>query len=272
MQDKLAIIASGGGMKCSYGAGVLTALGERFKVKPDILVGGSGGVGSLSYFACGQYSSIKNIWTNLLSNDEFLNPKRLRKIMDIDYLIDEVFKKQDPLDVEQLVSSGINYQIATTNVKTGRAEHFSPESCDVFELMRASKAMPVLYRKKVLINGKEYFDTYASSMIGLNILKALELGANRLIIVDNDTPSKINRFVFSAWTHFQESRFRKANSSEIKRSMDVRLPTYIDAVALKPQENFNLGSFDNSKSSMEESFDKGFSETLKNKKLVDFLG
>jgi predicted patatin/cPLA2 family phospholipase len=61
MQHKIAIIMSGGGMSCSYGAGALTALIEKYNIIPDIVVARSGSAGTGSYFVSKQYDSIKNI-------------------------------------------------------------------------------------------------------------------------------------------------------------------------------------------------------------------
>jgi len=84
MTHKTAIIMSGGGMSCSYGAGSLLALVEKYNFKtPDIVIAGSGNAGTLSYFVTGQYASIKNIWSNLLSTKKFINPLKISRVIDI---------------------------------------------------------------------------------------------------------------------------------------------------------------------------------------------
>src|ERR1051326_2618384 len=104
--EKLAIVTSEGGMKCAYSVGVILALVEKYHlVKPDMVIGASGSTGTLAYFVAGQYQSIRNIWENLLSNKNFISYLRVRRIMDIDYLIDTVFKKQDILDVNKIKQS-----------------------------------------------------------------------------------------------------------------------------------------------------------------------
>ena len=106
MKNKTAIIMSGGGMTCSYGAGSILALAEKYNLeKPDIVIAGSGNAGTLAYFVAQQYDSIFNIWSNLLATKKFIDLGRILKIIDIDYLIDEVFKKQAPIDEERVYSS-----------------------------------------------------------------------------------------------------------------------------------------------------------------------
>jgi len=196
MEKKLAIVASGGGMKCSYGAGAVVALGKFFEVRPDIFVAGSGGSGGLSFYASEQYDSIQNIWTNLITGKRFINKRRLSKIANVDYLIDDVFKVQDPLNAEAVMNSGIDCRIAVTNAETGKVEHFSPLECDVFELMRASMAMPLVYGKKIPLNGNLYHDSYASSFLGLNLEKAISLGAKKIIAINNSRFGNMDRCIF----------------------------------------------------------------------------
>jgi predicted patatin/cPLA2 family phospholipase len=45
--------------------------------------------------------------------------------MDIDYLIDIVFKKQDPLNVSNIYNSNIQFFVPATNSKTGEIKYFN---------------------------------------------------------------------------------------------------------------------------------------------------
>ena len=112
IKSKIALITSEGGMSCSYSVGAIFGLMEKFNlIKPDIVIGSSGSTGTLAYYVAGQYNSIKNIWENLLSTDEFISFSRFKKIIDIDYLIDNIFKKQDKLDTDAIYQSKINFLI-----------------------------------------------------------------------------------------------------------------------------------------------------------------
>ncbi len=151
---KIAIIASEGGISCAYSVGAILALIEKFDlVNPYLVIGSSGSTGTFAYYVAGQYKSIENIWKNLLPSKKFISWKRLHKIMDIDYLIDDIFKKQDTLDVEKIKSSKIKFYISATNIETGNPEYFGNQSnVDIFEALRASSAAPIVYNKLVNIN------------------------------------------------------------------------------------------------------------------------
>jgi|SRR3989338_8840374 len=273
MRKKLATVSSGGGTRCSYGVGCFLALGEVYGLKePDLLITGSGGTGTASYVVSGQYDSIRNIWCNLLSNKKFLNPWRFWKIIDIDYLIDRVFKEQDPLDAERVYSSSIEYQIAATNSRTGSIRYFSNhENLDIFELMRASKAMPLAYGKTVELNGEQYCDSYASSSLGSNLLRAVEQGAEKVIIIDNDPVNLLNQFLFNLWLLSRNREFRENYGRNIRASKSFKFPSGIEYVLLSPQRKLSVGSLDNNSERLRETINQGYRETASNRQLQSFL-
>ena len=206
MKEKTALVISGGGLGCSWSVGALLALVRKYNfTSPDILITGSGSAGTGAYFVSGQYESIENIWSNLLCTNKFVSLKRFWKMVDIDYLIDEVFKKQDPLDTSKIFKSKINFLVPVANAKTGEVEYFSNKDkvgvlshpkikkkceaiqaspnfqlptpnfrgADIFEILRASKAMPFFYGKKIKIKNQKYCDNRFSSRIELHLQKAI---------------------------------------------------------------------------------------------------
>jgi len=140
--EKIAIVASEGGMSCAYFFGVISALVEKFNlINPYLVIGSSGSTGTFAYYVAGQYESIRNIWENLLPSKKFISLLRLHKMMDIDYLVDDIFKKQDVLDVEKVKLSKIKLFISATNIETGALEYFGNQTdVDIFEALRASSA------------------------------------------------------------------------------------------------------------------------------------
>lgn len=183
---KTAIILSGGGMSAAFCVGALLELYEN-GVNPDIIIAGSGSAGTGSYFVSGQFKSIPLIWTQLLSTRKLINKRRLQQIVNVDYLIDEVFKKQEPLNAFAVASSSIEYLIPVTNISNGEIEYLSnhKETFDVFESMRATMAYPVLYGKTIQINTERYSDGVCSASPYFHIVMARKLGAEKIILLDS---------------------------------------------------------------------------------------
>ncbi len=185
--DKLAIVASGGGMRCAYSVGALLALKAKFALTaPEILVGNSGSSASLCYYLAGQTEELKQIWLDELSTPRFKSWWRPWRVLDIDYLVDQVFRLRVPLDIDRLCAPRYSVAyFAVTCARSGEPLYFTHYHPELFEMLRASKAVPLVYGRRVRVNGDVYVDGSVGSSLWLDELKALAEGATRLIVLDN---------------------------------------------------------------------------------------
>ena len=274
--EKFAIIMSGGGMKSSFGVGAILALAkEDGGTEPDLLICGSGNAGTGSYYVSKQYDSIRNIWTNLVSSNKFVNMKRFWKMIDIDYLIDEIFKKQDVLKEGLVYKSKTKYLIPAYNKRTGKIDYFDNNGkVNIFEGMRATKAMPIAFRinPKVKVGDSVYCDTLLSSKAETHIKKAVELGANKILIINNLSENKkgLQSLLFSIWMLFQKNR--KGYLREVKELSNYDLPKGVQVFRLSPKSKLKIKILQNDSKSLHETIEQGYHETLENKGLREFLG
>lgn len=240
---KIGIVASEGGMKCAYSVGAILGLVEKYNLTdPHVVVGSSGSTGTLAYYVAGQYRGIRNIWENLLSTRKFVSLWRLYRIMDIDYLIDQVFKKQEPLDVNAIESSKIKLFIAATDVKIKKAKYFDNHS-DIFEALRASCAIPIFYNKQVWINGRNYTDGALSADFAYNIKKAFEESADKVIGIYNIYPFK---------------SFEPAYDND-------RL------IVIQPSSKLPVSTLNNNQEAIKKTIRMGYQDVINNEKLENFL-
>lgn len=275
MADKLAIIMSGGGMKSSFGAGVILALAEKYKItEPYLLICGSGSAGMGSYYISKQYKSIRNIGTNLVSSKKFLNCKRFWKIINIDYLIDVIFKKQDPLKEELIYNSKTRYLIPALNKETGIIDYFdNKNNMNVFQSMRATKAMPIAFKlnPKIKINGSIYCDSLVSSRAKSHIKKAIDLGANKILIINNISYQKngLDNFFFSLWMFFQ--RCKKSYYETEKELSNVEIPKDVKVFTIAPKSKIKITTLNNNINLLRQTIEQGYKETISNNELKLFL-
>lgn len=172
-------------MRCAYTAGALVALARECGVTtPNSVFALSGSAGNALYFVAGQYDAIERIWTELLSTRRFVSFARLWRVMDIDYLVDKVFTKQEPLNIPRLRSSMIRYCIPVTDALTHVPRYFSNGEADALEVLRAAKALPFLYGKRVTIDGGAYVDGGLSVTFDDLLTRAKDSGAKRIIAID----------------------------------------------------------------------------------------
>lgn len=210
---RTAIILSGGGMRSAHGAGFLYALATELGITtPDIIVGTSGDAGNALYYATGQYESARRIWLEHLPHSRFLNPWRFWKMMDVDYLIDYVFKQQEPLDLKRLASTPIDWMIPITDYDTGRARYVTrADGFDPYEVLRAAKAVPFFFGKLVSIRGQRYIDGEVGPTLHEHIETTLARGATRILVINHGSPnSAVMRYLKKAYGTTLPSGLREA--------------------------------------------------------------
>lgn len=192
-RGKTAIIMVGGAMRSAHGAGFLYALATEFGItRPDILIGSSGNAGNVFYYCAGQWEQGKHIWTELLSTRKFIFLARLWRIMNVDYLIDEVFKRQEPLDTQRLQTSPTQWCIPLSDYDTGKTFYAcARDQFDPFEILRAANAIPILFGKRVPLAHRRYIDGEIGPVLQDHLDHALSLGARNIVIINNHLP----------WTH-----------------------------------------------------------------------
>jgi len=286
MNRKTCIVAEGGGLRASYGVGVVMALIERFHITSvDVAVATSGSAGTLAYYVAGQFDSILNIWTNLLSTWKFVSFRNLffgNPILNVDYLIDTVFKQQDRLNVEALRSAPTELFIPVTNYQTGEETYFSNhDDVDLFDVLRATKAIGIFYGKTVEIAGQKYVDGALS--VPLGITRALEAGATDIIVISTRPKgfsrsfSASERLITHLFTrHWPESLRRKAEGypDTYNSFMDIVRKELEkkerNIVLIQPASPVAAGRLDNSRKSLLRSIRQGYADTCKRTELSSF--
>jgi len=273
MENKIAIVMSGGGMSCSYGAGAIIALVEKYGLtKPDILIARSGSAGTGSYFVAGQYGSIKNIWQNLLYTKKFANPWRITRILDIDYLVDDIFGKQDILDVESIHNSQINFLIPTTDFSSGEIKYFNnKDSVNWFQVLKATKALALAFNRTINIGGKEYGDLYGCQLLNIDIVKAIQLGASKIIVIDNEVDNLIKDVIYSVWLCLKGKKFHNSYYSSINEAKKILAKEKVGIIYLRPKKKLKIGGINNNRQKLIESFEQGFDETSEHDELGNFI-
>jgi len=150
------LVLTGGGMRCAWSGGLLYGLNEC-GIHPKCIVAASGNVGNATYFCSGQYESGKRIWTEHLTGGRFISFLRPKRVIDIDYLIDDVLRTYETIHWEAVRSSKTQiicpiHAVYSDTVKIGSNQDIN------YEFLRASMALPVIYGKDVILDGVAYRD------------------------------------------------------------------------------------------------------------------
>lgn len=181
---KLALIVEGGAMRgvFSCGSGVaLEALGLT-RAFDEVYACSSGAINA-AYFLAGQAAYSVSIYYDEVNNRQFINPLRIKNILSMDFLFDEVIKRRKPLDVEQLLASPTNLRISITDARTGAG--FLVDSQDgqyaLLDSLRASATHPLLSERSIRLGNRDCFDGGFANP--LPIKEALEAGATDILLL-----------------------------------------------------------------------------------------
>lgn len=262
-REKTAIILIGGGMRSAHGAGFLYALGSQTSLsKPDLMIASSGNAAGALYFVAGQYESIKRIWTQLLSTRRFIFFLRFWKIMDIDYLVDAVFKMQEPLDIAAVQRTTIDWLIPITDARTGFVRYVGKkDNVNIFELLRAAKAIVLFYGRKVTIWGKKYIDGELGPTTLDHVRTALSHGANRIVLIDDSSErTASDDIALQVYSHFVASGLGEAIRRDIASHAVCVVAPGATVLCIRPA--LRLGALTRSKVRLSAAFECGVADVL----------
>jgi predicted patatin/cPLA2 family phospholipase len=178
-----AVVVEGGAMRGIFAAGVLDVFLERDFHPFDFAIGSSAGACNLSSHLAGQHGRNRRCYLTQMRRPEFVDARRFLRgghWLDIDYLWD-AFDREDPLDVTAATSHRTKLVVATTTVATGDARFFEPTAANLSEVLRASSAVPVLFRRVVELDGSFYADGGVAAPIPVE--EAYRRGARRIAVV-----------------------------------------------------------------------------------------
>lgn len=146
----------------------------------DVVMGSSAGAINGAYFLARQAAAAVRVYTHEIGSR---SRSDFRRALDIDFLVDVALKKRLPIDEETLLASESELRVAVTDALTGAAHFLSTRDpyFNTYEIFRATAAIPVIYRRKVEIGGREYVDGALSDAIPVE--EAISLGAGLVVSV-----------------------------------------------------------------------------------------
>ena len=181
---KPAIVVQGGGMRGVYSMGALLAISEMPIAKEfRQAFGSSAGAMNAAFLLADQTAMAVSVYVDDISNASFINPLRVRKMVDIDYLIDDVLTIRKPLDIAAVKAAQCTLHIALTDAYTGRVHYVTNHDTDIdlMEALRATAAMPVLYNRLVHLGDGLYFD--GGTVEPVPLIPAIAAGCNPIVVV-----------------------------------------------------------------------------------------
>jgi predicted patatin/cPLA2 family phospholipase len=177
------LVLEGGGLRGAFVAGVLGELARCEALRFSHIFATSAAAASAAYMIAGQIDRGLEIWRERTHGHQLISPRHLlrgRRLMDIEGLV-EVFRGELSLDAARVELSTTTLRVAVTNCMTGCADHVRATRANIYELLAATMALPVVYGRVVSVDGVPYIDGGVADAIPLGA--ALELSPARIIVV-----------------------------------------------------------------------------------------
>lgn len=260
-------------MKCAYAGGALVALARELQIgNPDIFVAASGSVGSMFYYLTGQHEAIEKAWTDYLPSPAFIRYAPL-PAMRINYLVDTIFKEYIPLDVPALEHVQTKYFVPVTDAETGQAVFISNDTWfNPYEVMRAAKAIPILYNGHVHLGGRSYLDGDFSTSMAALVKQAIDAGAKRILCISNtDAPTRFEAGIIKAYARFLNPLLREAVLADLPNDQHVRWPHGIEFMTLSPSLPLPSDLYTRNRRRVIETYTMGYNDLLDNRDKIQAL-
>lgn len=249
-------------MRSVHGAGFLYELGSELHLTPDIIIASSGNAGNAAYFVADQYEFLRRAWLEFLSKPAFISFTRPWRMMDIDWLIDTVFKRDLPLNTAALLASPTQLFIPITDARSGEVRYARPFEADPFEILRAAKAIPILFRKKVPLFSRTYLDGELGPTLEDHVAKARAEGATRIVIVDDsNSRTPLGTLAMKLYAVFSPKEVREALLRDLSSNSTCIISHDVSIICVKPN-HLPVGLTTRNHRNLLEGFSQGRREAL----------
>ncbi|GAM64405.1 hypothetical protein JCM19232_1075 [Vibrio ishigakensis] len=177
-----ALVVEGGAMRGIFAAGVLDAFLEQEHNPFDFVMGVSAGASNMLGYLTGAHGRSYKVITELATSGEFFNPARFARggnLMDVKWL-SETSMQRYPLDFERLYTS-VPFFAAATNIHTGEADYFRVSRDNLADVIEATTALPIAYKRTPCFSGGCYADGGVADSIPVK--EAYRRGARDITVV-----------------------------------------------------------------------------------------
>jgi predicted patatin/cPLA2 family phospholipase len=158
---RLGLVVEGGAMRGVYTAGSLLGLHAMgASAAFDDVYATSAGAVNAAYFLSGSGHLGADSYYRVLCDRRFLDWRRPWKIVDIDFLVDEVFTRLRPMRTDAVMTSSTRFWIAVADFSTACSRLLCAQTAGhpLLELLRAAVALPIGYNRLVPLGEMLAFD------------------------------------------------------------------------------------------------------------------
>ncbi|MDW1598663.1 patatin family protein [Vibrio sp. Vb2960] len=261
-----ALIVEGGAMRGVFSCGILDHfLASEFSPF-DSFWGVSAGASNLAAYLAKMPGRNLKIYLDYSLRKEFISPSQLLRggdMMNLDWMWNVTLEELG-IDKSALKADSRPFFLGVTRQDNGQAEYHLPDVDDLAETMKASSALPVLYRNGVSLNGIRYVDGGVSD--ALPVAEAINRGTKKIMVLRSQPASyQKPRGRFSALTRrmLKETPglIEPMLTREVRYNQTLALinnpPPGIEIIQVCPPETFKLKRLSRSPAPLRHAYELG---------------
>lgn len=253
-------------MRSIFSAGLLDGFINN-KFNPfDLYIGVSAGAYNLSAFMAGTTGRSLHVYKDYALHKNFISYSRFIRgghLVDLDWLFDTTLS-QSHLDFNAIYRDGKPLYVCVTDVHSGKPVYINTTSNNLKDVIKASAALPLLYRKFPVIDGRPMTDGGVAD--GLPVAEAIRFGATRIMVIRSRATTYEKRDTLGhkliRWKLRKYPLLTAAMQQRVDKYKNVinlirHPPRGINILEICPQENFNAGRFSRSRKHLLQGYHSG---------------
>jgi predicted patatin/cPLA2 family phospholipase len=264
--SKTALVVEGGAMRGIFSAGLFDGFLERGFNPFHLYIGVSAGASNIAAYLAEMPGRNRRIYTELTGRPEFINISRFLRgghLMDLDWMW-EVTISRMRLDLATIYAKSRPFVVGLTDVRSGKAVYKETSAGELEHLLKATSALPVLYRDFPLVDGRPVADGGVADPIP--VAEAIRRGARRIMVI-RSRPGKFRRrrdlssyFITLFLSRYPELRTMVQNQNRIYNeavSLVHEPPSGVSVVEICPPVDFRLGRFSTAPEALQAGYAQG---------------
>lgn len=277
---KIGVVDVGGGLRGSFGAGVLDYCMEQ-GIRFDFGIGVSAGAANISSYMANQKGRNFVFYTEYFQREQYMGVKNLMhtgSYIGLDYIYSSLSDHEGdyPLDWKTIRNDPRDMMIVATDANTGLPHYFHKYDMrqDSYDPIKASCCVPVINRP-YKVDGIPYFDGGLSDPVPYE--KAFEAGCDKVVVIltrpeDYRRIPKNDKIIADLLhPHYPNASFAMRNRSVVY-NQQVDACEYLQVQGkvciVAPDSIGNMKTLTKDKDSIEALYYKGYEEA---KSILNFV-
>ena len=233
-----ALVAEGGAARGIFTTGLLDVFSEEGFNPFDFYIGVSAGAGNIAAYLADMPGRNLKIFNDYSLRKEFINIPRFLlggHLMDLDWLWEKTIA-EIRLDLKTIYARNRPFVVCMTDVLTGKPVYKDTDADNLEHSLKASSALPLLYRDFPVVEGRSMVDGGLSDSIPVK--HAISMGATKIMVIRTRPKKYLKK---TSWVRRLPSNLLR-RYPEIKNALNNRADMYNETLSFirNPPEGVHI--------------------------------